>query len=469
VRGKQDSTEEVREMSMKRVTVILAATALSSALGCGNQGEDVTTAEGAVVGDPMGVPAGVDFAAAKANFNAIEQIADGVGPVFNERACGTCHSNGASGGAGQQIERRYGRFDNNGQTFNGLANEGGSLRQLFTIGAWKAGCNVALEREPADATVHNVGRMTTPLFGLGLVDSLPDAFFDTLAVAEPATVRGTVTRVNIVLPNVHDASQSVGQSRVARFGWKGGVPDLAQFAADAYVNEMGITTQHCSKGTSVTAFSVESKPNGQTVPVGCDDGAPLQTAADVAATGMQVNTDDAVGSCAGGVNELQEDVNNFTLFMTFLAPTTTDNSDAISINAGRPLFASIGCAGCHVDNTVSTGALQAASTFRTPAAPGNGVPGNTQFHPFSDFLTHDMGALGDQIGNDGDSPATTRRMRTAPLWGIRFRNNKLHDGRTTDVTAAIRAHAGQAAQSVANFNALSSSNQHNVTQFVLSL
>jgi CxxC motif-containing protein (DUF1111 family) len=446
-------------MSMKRVSVILAAGALG-ALGCGVQGEDVTTNEGAVTGDQFAGSAlsAADFAAAKANFNTVEGTADGLGPIFNANACGACHTLGAAGGAGQQIERRFGRFANG--AFNPLANEGGSLRQLFTLGAWKPGCNVALEREPADATVHNVGRMTTPLFGLGLVDAMPDAFFDALAAAEPAATRGTVLRAPIALPNAgagpgHDATQTVGQVRVTRFGWKGGVGNLAQFAADAYLNEMGITTQHCSKGASVLAFATESAPNGVPVPAGCDDGLP--------------GTDDSVGSCAGGVDELQDDVNNFTLFMEFLAPTTTDNSDAISINAGRPLFASIGCANCHVDSTVSTGAFQTASTFRTPAAPATRVPGNTAFHPFSDFLVHDMGTLGDQIGNQGDSLAATRLMRTAPLWGVRFRNNKLHDGRTTDVTAAIRAHDGQGAAARDAFNRLSSSNQHNVTQFVLSL
>lgn len=70
-----------------------------------------------------------------------------------------------------------------------------------------------------------------------------------------------------------------------------------------------------------------------------------------------------------------------------------------------------------------------------------------------------MGTPGDRIGNDGDSQATTRMMRTAPLWGLRFRTNLLHDGRTTDLTTAIRTHAGQATASVTAFNALSASDR----------
>ena len=60
-------------------------------------------------------------------------------------------------------------------------------------------------------------------------------------------------------------------------------------------------------------------------------------------------------------------------------------------------------------------------------------------------------------------------MRTAPLWGIRFRNHLLHDGRCGDVACAVRAHDGQGAAARNAFNALSSANQHNIVQFVRSL
>jgi CxxC motif-containing protein (DUF1111 family) len=135
---------------------------------------------------------------------------------------------------------------------------------------------------------------------------------------------------------------------------------------------------------------------------------------------------------------------------------------------GQPLFISTGCAGCH-----------AITTFHTPASPfpvdiGDGVetarvPANFAFNPYSDFLKHDMGTLGDQIGNAGDTVAVTRQMRTAPLWGLRFRNHLLHDGRASDVATAVRAHDGQGAAARDAFNRLSAADQHAVTQFVRSL
>jgi CxxC motif-containing protein (DUF1111 family) len=313
-------------------------------------------------------------------------------------------------------------------------------------------CNVPLEREPANATVRNVGRLVTPLFGLGLVDAMPDAFFTQLANAEPADVRGIVRTTRVLLPNPNDPAQALSTNRVARFGWKDVISNLTTFGADAYVNEMGITTQHCFRGTSITTFSTESAPNGIPQPVGCDD------LGEEAPEGVPVGTDDAVGACAPGQTELQGDIQNFNTFMTFLAPPERDLGDLAAITRGAPVFNQVGCNGCHV-----------TTTFRTPNPSPNGVPGGFAFNPFSDFLVHDMGRLGDMIGDDGDSVAVTRRMRTAPLWGIRFRNHLLHDGRTSDIATAIGEHDGQALNSARAFAALSNTDKHNLIQFVRSL
>ena len=306
-----------------------------------------------------------------------------------------------------------------------------------------------LEVEPADATVHDVGRLTTPLFGLGLVDAMPDSFFDFVASTEPPPVRGRVNRVAIVLPNPADPSQHIGALRVGRFGWKAGVSNLVQFSADAYLNEMGITTQHCINGQSVLSFATESKPNGVAQPAGCDDRGP-------GGAGVPAGTDDGVGSCAGGLTEIQDDVRLFADFMTFLAPPPVDPTiDPAVALQGAAAFRAAGCDGCHV-----------GLVFRTPPVTPTGVPANFAFQPFSDFLVHDMGALGDRIGDDGDSLARTRQMRTAPLWGLRFRTRFLHDGRTSDLRTAIQAHAGQAAPAVTAFNALGASNQAALLRFL---
>ncbi|HMF39725.1 MAG TPA: di-heme oxidoredictase family protein [Polyangia bacterium] len=435
---------------------LIAGTTIGAA-GCSDLSEDVFSEQSAALGDRIPGTSTTDsnFASFKANFNAREAITDGLGPIFNAEGCGVCHDAGAAGGASAtRIERRYGRFVNG--VFDPLANRGGSLRQLFSVGAFTGrngqACNPPVESEPAEATVHNVGRVTTPLFGLGLVDSMPDSFFTGMAAGEPTATRGVANIVSIVLPNDRDVNQNIGTQRVGRFGWKAGVPNLLQFAADAYLNEMGITTQSCFKGTSITAFSTESAPNGIPVPAGCDDLAPPAPA------GAPAGTDDGVGSCAGGITLVQKDIDNFKRFMTNLAPPPRDLSNSGAIARGTPLYDSIGCANCHTRRV-----------FTSPSPAPNGVPSGTNFQPFSDFLAHDMGTLGDMIGNAGDTVAVTRRMRTAPLWGVRFRPLLLHDGRCGDVPCAIQAHDGQGASARSAFNALTGAQQQDVVNFVRSM
>jgi CxxC motif-containing protein (DUF1111 family) len=92
---------------------------------------------------------------------------------------------------------------------------------------------------------------------------------------------------------------------------------------------------------------------------------------------------------------------------------------------------------------------------------------NVQFHPFSDFAIHHMGSgLADGItqGNAGGD-----QFRSAPLWGVGQRLFFLHDGRTSDLTAAIAAHGGDASTVINNFNNLSESDQQDVIYFLRSL
>jgi CxxC motif-containing protein (DUF1111 family) len=446
---------------LKRTLTILWAATATGTLGCGQSADDIQATEGAVLGDALPGTNAAAFAAAKTNFELTETVQDGAGPIFNERSCSACHSNSATGGAGQNIERRYGRVVNG--LFDALESTGGSLRQLFGLGGFNPSpglnCQSGTDVLPAGATIRDSGRLTTPLFGLGLVDSLPDARFDTLASREPAAIRGIVNRVSIVMANPLDASQRNGATRVGRFGWKAGVSNLGQFAADAYVNEMGITTSSCNFGVPNRSFGTENRANrapSNAVINGCPDDLVPGTDDDFA-------TEE--NNCAGGVNELQDDVANFTFFMAHLAaPPPVTIAAGTAQDRGRTLFnsAALQCSGCHRSDSdifvsTSAGGIQAGITFA----------------PYSDFLVHDMGTLGDGIGNTGDTVAVTRRMRTAPLWGLRSRNLLLHDGRTNDRGAAIAAHNGgangQGTAAAAAFGALTTAQKSDLLAFLATL
>src|SRR5262245_3471353 len=164
-----DAQAEVTEMKptptldKTRPILVLVAAALTGLAGCGDLTDEFGVAEGAALGDRIPGTSTTDsnFASFKANFVAVEELDEGLGPIFSGRAGGPGHSPGAPGGAGRQVEGRYGRFVTG--AFVPLSNRGGSLRQLFTVvpftGANRQSCSPPLEVEPPEATVHNVGRV----------------------------------------------------------------------------------------------------------------------------------------------------------------------------------------------------------------------------------------------------------------------------------------------------------------------
>jgi len=151
-----------------------------------------------------------------------------------------------------------------------------------------------------------------------------------------------------------------------------------------------------------------------------------------------------------------DDVEAFTDFMAMLAPVAPLAQSAAA-QAGDALFTQLGCDGCHV------------RTLTAGSSPFTAI-NNRPYHPFSDFLLHDMGSLGDNIGDNGTAGLT--EMRTAPLWGLRLVDAKhqlLHDGRATSLSDAILRHDGQALTARNAFAALTSTNQNNLLAFLKTL
>jgi len=386
---------------------------------CGDvRTESLATNTEALVGDAFtGLTSDqqLAFDDGKDAFEEEEAITDGLGPVFNEKSCANCHSVGAVGGSGTQFEVRAGKLT--GTSFDSLTTEGGQLFDLFSVTSLPGNqkhlvpnCTLAKSGEPIPGDANVVAqRRTTALFGLGLVDATPDATFVALAAAEPPAFRG---RVNMVF-NI-----AAGQNTVGKFGWKAQVPTLHQFSGDAYLNEMGITNPE---------FSVEQPPSGN--------------------AGLVADCDLVAEPEDDG-----DDVDAFTDFMQLLAPVDPLPENTFA-QVGDALFTQIGCDGCHRRNLTSG---------PSPIAALN----NQTYHPFSDFLLHDMGTLGDGIGNNG--LATVREMRTAPLWGIRLLmpKNLLHDGRAKSFEAAILAHDGQGANARNAFAALTGTQKAQVVEFL---
>jgi|SoiMetStandDraft_2_1073263.scaffolds.fasta_scaffold04899_4 CxxC motif-containing protein (DUF1111 family) len=367
-------------------------------------------AQGPQFGQPLaGLPPDVLalFEAGQEEFEAAADVGKGLGPVFNDVSCVACHSNPKVGGDSNITETRFGRITKG--AFDPMTERGGSLLQVRGVDPGR-GCGP--EIVPPEATII-AKRKTTSLFGLGLVDNVPDTTFLDIARAQQARTPEVAGQPSIV------KDVTSGRHRLGRFGWKAQVATLMTFAADAYLNEMGITSP---------TFPKKNLPNG--------DASRLEQC-----NGLKSDPEDNGDAVAA-----------FTDFMMFLAPPPRGPITA-QVTAGQAVFDQIGCASCHV-RALTTGPNAIAALDRV------------RFEPFSDFLLHDMGSLGDSIEQGA---AGGRQMRTAPLWGLRVRTTYLHDGRASSVEAAILAHDGQGRGAMREYTHLDDAGKRALRAFLQSL
>jgi CxxC motif-containing protein (DUF1111 family) len=218
---------------------------------------------------------------------------------------------------------------------------------------------------------------------------------------------------------------------VARFGWKGQNKSLLLFAGEAYNVEMGITNE---------LFQTER-----------DETSPCQFKAHP----NSVTDTDATTPAAA-----MSPIEKFAFFMRLLdAPTASLDSPggSTSIANGRRLFVNTGCALCHTPRFTTSNSSIAALA-------------NRNVDLFSDLLLHDMGInLADGVSQGS---ANGREFRTAPLWGLGQRVFFLHDGRTANLTSAIRAHASTGSEAngvINNFVNLGETQKQDLLNFLRSL
>jgi len=356
-------------------------------------------------GDPLlGVSASEmgAFLDGKDEFREVEEAPEGLGPTFNLDGCAACHNRPAVGGGSRIVETRFGRIEND--VFDPLAGQGGSLLQE------RANDPACAEVVPGNANVAAL-RQTTPLFGAGLVEAIPDAQISARADDEAVLDPGVAGRTHLV------TSVSDGEVHVGRFGWKAQHALLLDFSGDAYVNEMGITNR---------LFPEENAPNGD--------------------LGLLASCDTVADP-----EDVTDDIDAFTDFMRFLAPPQQRAQSSPRIQRGAQAFVSAGCAFCHYTGYVA-------------ASPSPAIGGQL-VEAFSDFLLHDIGT-GDGIVQ-GDAQGT--EIRTAPLWGLRRSGPYLHDGSASTISLAIESHGGQATAARDAYLALPAEDRRAIIRFLRTL
>jgi CxxC motif-containing protein (DUF1111 family) len=354
------------------------------------------------------------FDADKATFEERELISDGLGPVYNAQSCAECHQNPVTGAISQVSEVRAGHFD--GANF--IEHPGGSLIHSRAI-------NASLQERVLDGNEVRTLRTSLNTLGDGFVEAIDDETLIAIANSQPGESRGRIAG-EVIRVAVLEAG---GTLRVGRFGWKNQHASLVSFSADAYLNEMGITSP---------LMPVENTANGRAIAE--FDGVPDP--------------------------ENTEDVESFARFMRATKAPPRDEALAATADAqsGSQIFDRIGCAICHVRNitTAAAGTVINGGVLAVASALGDRL-----IHPFSDFLLHNVGT-GDGIVQNG-GPSTRNKLRTPPLWGVRTRNQLMHDGQSLSFNNAILRHGGEASMVINSYRRLSDTQRNQLITFLRSL
>ena len=165
-------------------------------------------------------------------FEELETRDDGLGPTYNAQSCADCHQNVATGGASQVAEHRTGRMT--GHVF--FESLGGSLIQS------RATTPDVVERVAVQDDIRTF-RISTNTLGAGYIEAIANSTLLAIRDSQPSAMRGQALEVPVL--------EAGSAARIGRFGWKGQHASLESFAADAYLNEMGITSPLFPEGEYV--------------------------------------------------------------------------------------------------------------------------------------------------------------------------------------------------------------------------
>lgn len=353
-----------------------------------------------------------------AAFARIFSKEDGLGPIFVQTSCSNCHAGNGKGHPSTALKR----FANISAAPDYLLNKGGPQLQQFALLGYTP------ESIPPEANAVST-RVAPVVMGLGFIAALDDQSI--LSNADPNDLNndGISGRPNYVNPtpffNPLPIHQPLNNQYIGRFGKKAEKITIQDQVVFALKQDIGITSD----------FDTQDLYNVQTG---------NNTADNV--------TDPEVSASF---------VHSLVFYLRTLKAPERRNAGDADVVAGEQLFEKIGCAGCHIP------------TFTTSQTEMSAL-NNKTFHPYSDFLLHDMGELLDDKFPEGSAAGS--EWRTPPLWGVGLSKDSqggqlflLHDGRAKSFEAAITFHGGEAASRRAAFNALSEAEKKQLIKFLESL
>lgn len=400
---------------------------------------------------------------------ATTQASDGLGPLFNARACQSCHLKDGRGHPPEGDKDATSMFlrlartvdvpdaqRNSGSYFAGSLPDptyGGQLQDLAIPGLLAEGRMVIsyYEREvvlgdgtavslrnpsysvadlaygPLDPETTLSPRIAPPMIGMGLIEAIEAA--DIHAASDPGDADNDGISGRVALAK----DKKTGEILTGRFGWKAENATVRQQSASAFAGDIGISSPD------------EPRHFG--------DCTQNQSDCWSYATGVQSRL---------GETEAPDPVLDLvTFYSEHLAVPARRNVDDGLVLQGKELFYNAGCASCHTPKFV---------TSRNAKHPSHAFQ---LIWPYSDFLLHDMGqdlADGQPVG-----VADGREWRTPPLWGIGLAETVnghtffLHDGRARNLTEAVLWHGGEAEQARMEFANMKKSDRDALIAFLESL
>jgi CxxC motif-containing protein (DUF1111 family) len=404
-------------------------------------------------------------------FEEHDDISKGLGPVFNMRSCVDCHQHPVTGGISQVSELRAGSI--HGGQFTAatvvvnrlgaggpvsIANRSLINQEAICSAVIADASGLPIFNYPNTDAHEQLGtgandniralRTTTNILGDGFVEAIGDETLLGITAAQRSTRPvnvGTVFHPNAVNGvnqsagenTVVDLLERPGKTRVGRFGWKAQLASLVSFSGGAYLNEMGITNRIMPHEVTGDGVLCDTTPDPE---------------------------------------DIDDDVTAFARFMRTTKPQSRDAAAAAtaSAQAGSVVFDKIGCNFCHIRSIVTAPAGTRLFGVDNSFTPGTDLVvsaslGNKIIHPFSDFALHTVRPdfIGDTQANG--QPISYLKTRTAPLWGLRFRSQMMHDGSAETPAEAIQVHAGEAEFAQKNFTALTDAQKKQLIDFLRSL
>ncbi len=229
-----------------------------------------------------------------------------------------------------------------------MAHADGGVHDLFVItGRTDAGtCNLT---QPSFLPAGNpltgqggnrniVFRIPTPIMGAGLIEAIPDSAILANVIANSASKQrmGVFGHPNANLGG--NVNRSANDGTITRFGWKAQNKSLLMFAGEAYNVEMGISN--------------ELFPQERDEQANCQGAVPAPN---------DISTIPASAVPLSPLTSVLSDIEGFAIFMRMLAPPPPA-APTPSTQHGSALFASVGCALCHVPSmTTGTGRVPGQS------------------------------------------------------------------------------------------------------------